>query len=98
MKALPIPVHGGSLGELRRFVNVASEDDWRLMVAWLTQALRAGTPCPIATMHGEQGSAKSTTSRVARNVFDPNLTVLRCEPREVRDLMIAATNSGCVAL
>src|SRR5262249_28492037 len=41
---------------------------------------------------------KSTTSRVLRRMIDPHVTVLRCEPRGVRDLMIAATNSWAVAL
>lgn len=38
--ALPVPKSGGSIDELRPFVNVAGEDDWRLLVAWLVAALR----------------------------------------------------------
>ena len=33
MLPLPVPVPGGSVEELRPFLNVASEDDWRLMIA-----------------------------------------------------------------
>src|SRR5690606_36701764 len=40
----------------------------------------------------EQGSAKSTTARVLAELLDPSVAILRAQPREGRDLMIAATN------
>ncbi len=98
MAPLPHPVAGGSISELRPFVNVASDDDWALFVAWLVAALRPRGPYPVLTLHGEQGNAKSTTARVAKACLDPNDASLRAEPRDVRDLMIAATNGWCVAL
>jgi hypothetical protein len=98
MMALPIPDPDGDLNELRRFVNVASDDDCRLLVAWLLYAWRADRPYPALVLRGEQGSAKSTTGRILRSLIDPNVSPLRAEPKEVRDLMIAATNSWCIAL
>jgi hypothetical protein len=95
---LPAPVAGGSMELLREFVNVGSEDDWRLLLAWLLAALRPQGPYPVLVLHGEQGSAKSTTARVLRSLVDPNAAALRSEPREPRDLMIAAGNSWLVAL
>ncbi len=98
MFALPLPDSHGDLAELRRFVNVTSEGDWRLLVAWLLFAWRADRPYPALVLRGEQGSAKSTTGRMLRALIDPNISPLRAEPKEVRDLMIAATNSWCIAL
>jgi hypothetical protein len=98
MSPLPYPVHGGCLNELRRFVNVASETDWILLLAWLVAALRPRGPYPILVLHGEQGSAKSTTSRVLRALLDPNTAPLRGEPRELRDVMIAASNGWVISL
>jgi hypothetical protein len=98
MLALPVPDPDGDINELRRFVNVASDADWRLLVAWLLYAWRADRPYPALVLRGEQGSAKSTTGRILRSLIDPNISPLRAEPREVRDLMIAATNSWCIAL
>lgn len=98
MKPLPLPVRGGSLGELRSFVNVADDEDFALYVGWLIGALRPGKPVPVLAPNGEQGSAKSTACRFARELVDPNTAPLRCEPREPRDLMIAANNSLIVAL
>ncbi|HMB07344.1 MAG TPA: hypothetical protein VKP69_26890, partial [Isosphaeraceae bacterium] len=98
MRPLPTPVLGGAIDELRPYVNLASDADWRLFVACLTGALRPHGPYPIVAINGEQGSAKSTTSRVFRRLIDPHVTPIRCEPREIRDLMIAATNAWTVAL
>src|SRR5262249_40554732 len=97
MLALPSPQAGGRLEELRQFVNVASEEDWCLLVAWLIQALRPSGPYPILCHHGEQGSAKSTSARVVRSLVDPNSAPLRSTPRDERDLIIAASNGWVVA-
>jgi len=51
----------------------------------------------VLVLQGEAGSAKSTAVRVLRELVDPNTAPLRSEPREVRDLMIAARNSWCIA-
>jgi hypothetical protein len=96
MLPLPRPERGGSLDELRRFVNVPDEASWRLLVAWLLAAIRPSGPYPVLLLQGEQGSAKSTTARVLRALVDPNAAPLRALPREERDLMIAASNAWVV--
>lgn len=98
MAALPVPVRGRSIDELRKFVNVEAVEDWRLLVATMTAYLRPNGPYPIVAINGEQGSAKSTTTRVIRKCIDPNATLLRCEPKEIRDFMIAASNSWTLSL
>jgi hypothetical protein len=98
MYPLPHPVHGGDLNKLKRFINVVNEQEWILSVAWLVASLRPRGPFPILVLHGEQGSAKSTTSRVLRSLVDPNAASLRGEPRDPRDLMIAASNAWIISL
>lgn len=90
---LPQPVAGGSIEALRRFLNVAGEASWILVIVWVLMALRPRGPYPVLGLHGEQGSAKSTTSRVLRSLIDPSKAPLRSAPRDGRDLMIAANNS-----
>ena len=80
----------------RDYVNVADED-WPILVAWLVAALRPQGPFPVLALHGEQGSAKSTTVRVLRELIDPNVAPLRSEPRNGRDLAIAANNGWVLA-
>ncbi len=97
MKALPLPIKGGSVWSLRQLVNV-TDADWPLLISWLVTAFRPGYPFPVLVLHGEQGSAKSTVSKMLRNLIDPNIAPLRSEQRDERDLMLAATNGWVVGL
>src|SRR5215207_7975014 len=60
MLALPIPETGGSLTDLRDFVNV-TDDDFVLLLGWLVGALHPRGPYPLLELAGEHGSAKTTT-------------------------------------
>ena len=97
MLPLPVPVAGGSLTEMRRFVNVASDEDFILLAMWQIQALRPVGPYPILVMIAEQGAAKTTTAKVLRRLCDPSASDVRRPPRNTEDLMIAATNGHVVA-
>ena len=92
MQALPMPVPGGSVEMLRSFLNVKTDGDFVLVVAWVLACLRDRGPYPVMVLSGEQGSAKSTFSAILRALFDPNTAPLRALPREDRDLFIAASN------
>ena len=92
MLALPTPRTEGNVDVLRRFVNFADDDDWRLVAAWLATSLMPSGPYPVLNIHGEQGSARSALARCAKLLIDPNTASLRSRPREERDLVIAATN------
>ena len=97
MKALSVPISGGSIQTLRSFLNVQSEDDFVLVVAWALACLRNRGPYPVIVLSGEQGSAKSTFSAILRALIDPNTAPLRALPREDRDLFIAANNGHLLA-
>ncbi len=97
LQALPDPVRGGSIDDLRLFVNVATDKDFILVVAWLLAALRPQGPYPVLVFIAEQGAAKTTVTRVLRRLVDPNLSDVRRPPRNTEDLMIAATNGHVVA-
>jgi hypothetical protein len=57
MQPLPIPVPGGSIETLRSFLNVQSDSDFVLVVAWALAVLRNCGPYPVIVLSGEQGSA-----------------------------------------
>ncbi|MEC5325218.1 MULTISPECIES: hypothetical protein [unclassified Aurantimonas] len=97
MKPMPIPVRGGSITTLRSFLNVQTDADFVLVVAWALASLRNRGPYPVIVLSGEQGSAKSTFSGVLRALLDPNTAPLRALPREDRDLFIAASNGHVLA-
>src|SRR5207302_9585929 len=97
MKPLLIPVKGGSVETLRSFLNVQSDADFVLVVAWTLACLRNHGPYPVIVLSGEQGSAKSTFSAILRSLLDPNTAPLRALPREDRALSIAASNGHLLA-
>ena len=98
MLPLPRPERGASLHDLRSFVNVRDDEQFALIVAWTIAAARPRGPYPVLVLGGEHGSAKSTTAQSLRALIDPNTAMLRAEPRDVRDVMIAASNGWIVAL
>jgi len=97
MQPLPTPVRGGSVAALSEFLNVRSDRDFTLIVAWALAVLRECGPYPVLVLSGEQGSAKSTFSAILRSLLDPNTAPLRALPREDRDLFIAANNGHVLA-
>lgn len=97
MQPLPVPTQGGSVESLRSFLNVQSDTDFVLVVAWALAVLRNRGPYPVMVLSGEQGSAKSTFSAILRALLDPNTAPLRALPREDRDLFIAANNGHVLA-
>jgi hypothetical protein len=94
--ALPMPERGGSLELLKKYVNVEAVD-WPLFIGWLTAAVRPLGPHPILVLTSEQGAAKTTMLRVCRRLIDPNASPVRSQPKELRDLMIAARKSWLMA-
>jgi hypothetical protein len=97
MQPLPVPVTGGSIEVLRSFLNVQSDNDFVVVVAWALAVLRNRGPYPAIVLSGEQGSAKSTFAAILRALLDPNTAPLRALPREDRDLFIAASNGHVLA-
>jgi hypothetical protein len=93
MLSLPVPLSGGSIDALRKYLNVKNDSEFVLAVSCLLAALRGRGPYPVLALSGEHGAAKSTFSRLLRSLFDPNSAPLRTLPRSERDLAISANNS-----
>ena len=93
MLALPEPARAGRVDDLRGLVNVADDHAWRLLVAWLVMSLSPRGPYPFLGLNGEHGFAKTFTANRLRDLVDPNEAPNRAEPREPRDLVIAARNA-----
>ena len=70
-RALIVPARDGSIGLLKKYINVEPAD-LPLLIAWLTAALKPTGPHPILVITGEQGSAKSTLARICRLLIDPH--------------------------
>lgn len=96
MAPLPLPAEGGDIVLLKRFVNV-DDADWPLLAAVALASVYPQGPFIILVLVGEHGTAKSTTMRVLKRLIDPQKPELRGAPTDIRDLMIAASNSWILA-
>src|SRR5439155_3169985 len=76
------------------FVNVASEAEFRLLVAFLLAALQPERPKVGLAVSGGQGSGKSALLKVLRQLVDPNEDEKRPLPKDVRSITIAGANSA----
>lgn len=73
-------------------------DDAGLRRHGVIAALRSRGPYPILVFSGEQGTGKSTISRLVRSLVDPNAAPIRAVPKDDRDLVVGAVNSHVLAL
>lgn len=92
MLPLPMPIPGGSIGLLRKFIR-CSDEGFALLVCWLVAGYTGRGPYAIACLKGGQGTGKSVTARMVRSLLDPNSASVRSLPESRRDAMIAASNT-----
>ena len=97
MRPLPLPVPCTDITQLWQFFNLPNEQDRLLLRTWLLTAMLGEGINPAIVFHGEQGSAKSTSTRLLRALIDPNRSELRALPRDERDLFVAAQANPILA-
>lgn len=89
---LPIPMPGGTLDELKALLNT-DDEAWRAIAGFIVGCYNPRGPYFVLQIHGEQGSAKTTTARIIKSALDPQVPATRCLPRDDRDLAIAAKHT-----
>lgn len=94
---LSTPVKGGELHSLLKFANVA-EDDFPLLYGFLLGCFATSGPYFHLALIGEQGTSKSTLTRVIRRIVDPSSVPLAQPPRDEEQLLVNAQNNWVVAL
>lgn len=98
MRPLPNPVPGGSIRDLREFINVSSEEDFKLIVAWLVMTLNPTRGFPLIVLGGQQGSSKSTTAEFLSSLIDPHRVESTSAPSSEQDLAILAASRRVLVL
>jgi hypothetical protein len=86
-----------AIDKLFGYINVATEQDFCLVVSYLLSALRGQGPFPVLVLLGEPGAAKSTLLELLKSLVDPNKAPLRTPPRDARDMFVAANNGYLIA-
>lgn len=82
-----VPVMGGSLDELFSFLNISDDNTKTLLKAYLVTVLIPDIPRPMLSIHGAQGSAKSTTLRMIKSLIDPSKADLMSFPKKMEELI-----------
>ncbi len=93
---LPTPARNGNIGPLIEYLNVANQNDFMLMVAFLLVGFNCHSEYPVLLLYGEQGTSKSTTAILLRSLLDPNIAPLRNNPRNDDDFATAGYNGHVV--
>lgn len=100
-QALPLPDETGTPTEgfarFWKYANVTPADRV-LVAAFILGAFKPEGPYPLLMVSGEQGTGKSTFSRLLKRLVDPSAAPLRQPPKEPRDVLVAALNSWLLAL
>jgi hypothetical protein len=94
---MPEPESGGTIEELWNLLNVSPR--YRpIVLAVLVAALIPDIPHPVVLLSGEQGSGKSTATKILVSLLDPSPAPLRKPPRDEDQWVVAAAGSWVVAL
>lgn len=96
--AMPLPPQNGDLYRLWDFINVAAADRPVLLAALTAALVQTDVPHPVLALFAEQGSAKTTTTRMLVDLIDPSPVPLRQAPRDADSWVTAASGSWVVAL
>ena len=72
MRALPVPAKDGNLAEVLPFLNISSEEDTALLMAWLVVSLVPDIPRPFLWLIGGKDSGKTTTAVFLKSLIDPS--------------------------
>jgi hypothetical protein len=97
--ALPVPVKGGSVDDLRPLLNL-DDDGYRAYVGSIFDALKGGGSYLVNMVSGEQGTTKTTLTQIAAQLVDPRRPQRPGRPAEppglpktVEDLAVTAADS-----
>ena len=96
-KALPVPMRGGDIRELRRFLNVYDDTDFALFLGQVVGLYNVFGHYTTTIFCGPAGSAKTTAMRVMRSLVDPHY-VMEQPFVSSRDLMHGLTDRYVIAL
>ena len=99
MQPLFKPLEGGSINELREFVNVDNEDFY-LVLGWLLVALniKPTMDCPILWMNAPKGTGKTTASKFLKRLIDPDKGGTISPVETFRDFSASVSSSFIVGV
>ncbi len=89
--ALPTPIEGGSLDELKKLINVDG-DSWVLTITFLLFSLCPNKTYPVLVLSAVRGSGKTAAAEILKGLIDPGKGGLIKLQNDIRNLAAAAVN------
>lgn len=89
------PERDGDAKLLLKYVNI-QEKHQLLFLVYMISCFINGFPHPLLLVHGPQGSAKSTLSKILRAVIDPSKIEVAGFPRSSEDLVQLASHNSFI--
>ena len=96
MKPLPLPSKKADWTGLKDILNLRDED-WVLLMAWLSWGLFPNLAHPLLILNGEQGTGKSKTTQLLKRLIDPSKALLLSMPDDEGALKAHASNRWLLA-
>jgi Domain of unknown function (DUF3854) len=89
--ALPKPIEGGSLDELKNLINVDG-DSWVLIATFLLFCFCPNKTYPVLVLAAVRGSGKTAAAEILKGLIDPGKGGLIKLQNDIRNLAAAAVN------
>jgi hypothetical protein len=97
-KPMPMPVHDGDFDKLWRYINIKSEDRPLLTAILVDALINPDTAKPVTALGGEQGSAKTASSKCLISLIDPCEVLVHSPPKDLEHWLDFAAGSWAVGL
>ncbi len=94
----PEPSRDSDLEALWSTLNVAESDRPLLLAAMVAALIAPDVPHPVLALAGEQGTAKTTTTKTIVSLTDPSSVPVRKPPRDMDSWVTAAAGSWVVGI
>ncbi len=88
-QAQVIPQTNGDIRSILKYINISDHEQQLLFLVYLVSCFIPDFPHPIIIIFGPQGSAKSTLSKLLRQIIDPSFVEVASLPSNNNELIQA---------
>ena len=97
-REMPEPRSGGDLRKVLNYLPVKDEGNRALLLVWLCTCMLEHAPRPGLTIHGIQGSCKTTAAEFLRWIVDPSITLTNSLSKDLTEFVQLMDHHAVVSL
>lgn len=90
------PAQTGDVWKIFDFINLKNDDEKIILLVWVIACFISDIPHPMIYLYGQQGAAKSTTSRLLKRIIDPCAIEIAEMQRNEMEFMQYLAHNHCV--